>query len=993
MIKVENMNKKGSILILGLLVMAILLLIGGVFLSLTLINLSHINIDTETIQAFWIAYAGLERTIHDLKDDFGTHQQELIEFVFGEGKAKIGTVPLQQQGVREILIVSTGYKRKNSSSIAGRVKIDSTTDYVLFSEGDIIIDSSGGVADASGKTYNLGNGWNYSYQSYYFAGPMYINGNLKVRIIIRTTAQTKIIFAKSKDISGPALSLSGILFYYPPGVNTGNMGSVVNDLNGIAAGEADIRSNADRFLLTYDDFIWNGRRIDFGWDDADHYPTYTADPGSTIDMTGSRVFQDKYHSGYKIKIPYMEDITYEKYGNFVDNSWYIKDTNFSNFACKQISFTNDALLKKEIIATGKWDGVSVPSSDDYTFDYSPSNRAIRNVYVVKSNTTDKYMLYGGYSEQPYYNTITQWLFLPLSEYDPDGTNINTEMMRKYPSWTAENGVLTLKDTRHEYINWLVHISSYNYHYGRRRIELSASHGIPIDRKIKEVIFGANDGTPSYGEGDNLVLGTAPVVGVDAMVLTQEGASIPRRAIIFPKMHNATGNPATQYTWGSKFFRLYNDTSSYLAYPKNTYMEGESGSGGIISPPPLENTVGDDYDRDYPPSSPSSDSFTGTYPFPSVSSEVGYYDVYVKDFGTNTWNKKTKDIDYTVPADGAYVSGGTTNPNSHYIQFVAGKEPVVNSTIAINRRHNLPGDNNPNSPDHPDPGKYPEGFVFAKIYPPEKDCKILIDSLVEAVKINLDAIDKNNCPKDWRFPSGFQDYNKNGIQEQVEPGKYGIIYSKVPLVISGSPKVPVTIICEDDVYVQSINKKYAIDDLSAQPVGIISKKVIWIDHSAMNNNNADTEDKEVMLNKVALFTNATRLFHYGGTAPSYGNPIDGFKYMNKTRLIGSLCIVQLNSKGEKTTSTDIDGNREAKYEGGVWSAVVGTDTKHQSYANSFRYDPPRHMPIDFKILTGRKGAAPSNAESFYTLLMPYANENKNKLVPVEVYQQLLNELEK
>ncbi|OGF51011.1 MAG: hypothetical protein A2231_11730 [Candidatus Firestonebacteria bacterium RIFOXYA2_FULL_40_8] len=143
----------------------------------------------------------------------------------------------------------------------------------------------------------------------------------------------------------------------------------------------------------------------------------------------------------------------------------------------------------------------------------------------------------------------------------------------------------------------------------------------------------------------------------------------------------------------------------------------------------------------------------------------------------------------------------------------------------------------------------------------------IQKKVKVVKIDLSQIDSSNCPRDPRDPHN--------------PNKYGVIFSEVPIVVMGVPKVPVTIVCPSDVYVGPINSTSsgsnvddwshpknvigsAIDDYAGfNPVGIISGGTIWFDftfatsypNAVINNSfcGNSSAGKNLKLNKVALYS--------------------------------------------------------------------------------------------------------------------------------------------
>jgi hypothetical protein len=252
-----------------------------------------------------------------------------------------------------------------------------------------------------------------------------------------------------------------------------------------------------------------------------------------------------------------------------------------------------------------------------------------------------------------------------------------------------------------------------------------------------------------------------------------------------------------------------------------------------------------------------------------------------------------------------------------------------------------------------------------------DLSVWIHNAVKVVKLDLSTINEDNCPRDSKYPD-----DKN---------KYGIIYSQVPLVVYGTPRVPVTIFCEDDVYVGPINSDRLVpgdvdnhknvikfsckdDAPNAYPVGIMSKKTIWMDFTYAVSNQPDyincntfydsnktggvdvpSAGKSMRINKVVLYSP----YFMAPTEDSNNNGMLQIPY------IGESVYCRRNSVGNWWPSC---GWRVV---GSIYKSLdndflkVVTDEKKSIpgycgatfvYASSFRTNPPPHIPMDVRLVS-------------------------------------------
>ena len=220
-------------------------------------------------------------------------------------------------------------------------------------------------------------------------------------------------------------------------------------------------------------------------------------------------------------------------------------------------------------------------------------------------------------------------------------------------------------------------------------------------------------------------------------------------------------------------------------------------------------------------------------------------------------------------------------------------------------------------------------------------EVRLPESVEVVKMDLSEITADNCPRDPKDPSN--------------PDKYGIIFSEMPMMVYGVPKVPVTIVCMEDLYVGPINSQYLKnttpdpvtsvydssnlsdvstmyppDSIYACPVGLMSAKVMYLDLTYAPVTTAGKKvwanaycepwtRKTITLNKVALFHSVIRDYLRGSEfiyqyTPNYANQM------------GLLTCNGLMSPG--------DGWREWRNGGtGLQSRVYG-DTFWSKYRDSY-----------------------------------------------------------
>lgn len=907
--------------------MAILLLLGGVFLNLTTTNLLLLGQEHEVLKTEWLAKAGIFKALHDIDEGYSDYTLYSRNINFAEGNIKIGIVAISGLGVREFLIVSKSSLSKNSSisySLASIVQIDAPSDYVIFSDGDEKWEIPGEVGNM------------------FLGGPVHINGNLRIWVCMQRQAPSYTKFLaviKPSDISGAVVKLKGRLIYepltpYSVPQNFDYSNSKVLFADGIIDYKnqmyADLKSD-----VQIQKKIVLGEATGVEWKSnnyyakvTDYYPTNKIS-GSTPDLTEDGILSDSDHGGYEIKIPNLSKLK-ESVEDYIDQIWYINSLNFSNQISSGISFTNDIIAKKYLI--GKGDG------DSTKFYYTPKDRKIYNLYVISSDGPGWYTFSDG---SP--------IVLPEREIDKPAAVEGA-------SFIAENGELTLLHAgttgRSTYLSSNNESSVY---YG-----YEADQGQAMLQRLGEQEFWMRELSPMDWKPTKISF------------IDDEVEFEPSDYTIY----KYSDDGGTNCTWSGCFWWAFRtneitvsvapasliDIGVYKAYELPKYkFPIQIIEGGVTLSEAKYYAGGNNY-YDY------TGTITGTVG--GVLSDA-QKDTYLA--GTSADNPR----DYH-----RYWNSAT---NQFYVRFRVA--PTNNLQIKILKwwfpeaKRGVP----------------PISLTSTKfkIYrdPPDSTTYLYTDQWIDALKLDLSKITKYNFPKQQQYPLGFDDYNKNGKQDINEPSKYGVIYSKVPLVIGGTPEVPVTIYSEEDVYLQSINKEYSDDYENAQPVGIVTKKVVFTYHTPY------TSEADLILNKVAIFTRGEKIFEFGGNTSIKAN---------RTKLIGSLVKSKMNEKGEEDyyrSSLIAPKDRNAIYiayrtkpemktiktlyifgEWGYWNTELVNQIR---YASSFRDNPPPNLLYYIKVKSLRH-VTQKSVDEFYNNFEQFIG--KAKSVPSSVYSKLLMELE-
>lgn len=198
-------------------------------------------------------------------------------------------------------------------------------------------------------------------------------------------------------------------------------------------------------------------------------------------------------------------------------------------------------------------------------------------------------------------------------------------------------------------------------------------------------------------------------------------------------------------------------------------------------------------------------------------------------------------------------------------------------------------------------------------PPGSD--VGISPYVEVTEINLDNINKENCPRNPQDPN-----NKD---------KYGVVFSEVPLRVYGTPRVPITIVCKEDIYLGDINKGLGSN---SQPVGLLSANVIWADYDF---GYGMTQERSRNIENVFLHTRGSDLFITGG------------KYYRNTKRVKGSLYLGTHMIGSEKDEYSLDNYCSAQV---LWNFREITST--HNYLDDLRNHPPPHIPLYMGVKSWR-----------------------------------------
>lgn len=1060
-------NPQGSVLILSLLITTILLLLGAVFLDLTIINIKNIQVGSvEVEQAFWIAKAGVAKTIHDLKENYFQNEQRLVEKKFGSGAYRVGVITLKEQGIHELLIISIGVilgdeefeKYKNNLlpetitkySIVTLARISSTTDYLYFMNGRNII----GALPDGGEPQGF-----ILYGPIHSNSKIFITGNGKFTNSYDVTYQCGLDIVKPRDILGPAISTADILFREAPGydpsktyywkrrsgqpgysnlVGEGDINIGIGNISFTSYSDWSINWDAKYNLMDYNEFALsfkNGLPLSIYHDESDISepldPDYTG--GKTQDNTFNNLVRDKNHGGFYIQVPKSNEI-FKYYQSLIDENWHITKNNTKNFPIRK--FQNDIIAKRDLLGIynsstttdftyHKLDNIKIGVGDGVNRDflcYKPS-MGVTGLSSDFRKCDIKQIKIGGVSI-PINSNGWSWGTVQVVNYrgqiafsqlpqDTDIISIGFSGVWKLGYGGGDANSITDWyiyphgiPIRHIYINKSANTAGHPQTDPNQIIEAAtAGYTCTFYDNVGNIIQRAGGGNVQIGDIETkdayrirIIDGSGnpvPVMSADGfrmeVSLDFDDNKVPeyigdnqRRT----KVKNSGVTTINVGIGGNGVIRLFNNGPNQPGIPgtipPDSWMTSnfgaDNGNGFYIFYPPYGSM----------PTEVTQKRIDAG--FIQTRSGCEIQDVYVNGIACPFLNIRDGRLDvapgiriHNTPQSGDIVeieqpifrvyngleSDGKTGFDYLYWDpginrekgMIAGTywDIIGDSTIRLK-----PGWGNG--------GKY-----------------IGVDHYVEAVEIDLSSIkDFSVNPK---YPEGWYDYNENGKKDDGEEA-YGIIFSDVPLIIKGNPSQPVTIVCMDDVYIRNINSSFSDDDPNAKPVGIISAGGIW---TGMWRNDipGDADGMDVVCNKVALYSQGSSLYRFGGI---FGHP---YVSLGRFKLIGSVFLggeyfgdYYMESKGE---------NENNKYSYGIYTksptypSSYGQPSNYKIpyiYASSFRGDivkkdprkiPPHHMPVDFKIITTKPTDIKESLNFIENLRL---FENKNEMVDKNTYLNIL-----
>ncbi|MFH1824864.1 MAG: hypothetical protein ABH873_06525 [Candidatus Firestonebacteria bacterium] len=696
------MNQKGSVLVLSIFVLAMILLLAGLFLQLTVINLMLLERSLGVDKAYWITIAGINQQKHDMKDYWFQHQMEYVgPKEFGGGQYKVGVATLIGQGIHRAFIVSLGEwpisakeEERHRKCIYAQVSMNTPTDYLFFFEGKA----------HNFRSHNSGG-------NPIHAGPIHLNGDAYVghgpSFVFDGSANS--IFKKSDKDYGPVISCSGTIYSandsYSGGVNLYTAFGEGEILNPFTFNCSNIPSNfTDVTYSSYGGIKWPGNGgASRGQPEPVPYNS-KAFPSLTkpkIGLDGNEysypLVEHKENGGIYIKVPKTTEISEKYFKKWINPDWYIENFDWSN-GCASTTYITDEQRPRSSYATiPEYDKEMNPGGIEFGKERDP--RFIRHISLRPSSNTNTYV----------------W---PLSQYWMFNRYINARVPLEFDSPLTGY-----------YIDINNNKAVFNYNASFGEVD---SHGDSFQGLEWDGFYFKSPPLGTWkGRRVNWLIGVGNGVADQTFTIYSTyggGGTIHRQSLSKYSAVNETGSDAEKIYVGCN----------------------DNGSGGIL----WERAPGGELSN-----LPNGDGGTKYgIDFNEGIVKFGNYDSI-----TNTSGKGA------IPPAGAQIRATWSH--------------VFNTPI-----------------------------------------EVWLHKMYQVVKIDLDKIDENNCPKDPNYPD--------------DETKFGVIYSKVPLHIMGTPKVPVTIVCEDDVWVGPINSRdrlneklepkglvdndYADDSEEICPVGIICK---------------------------------------------------------------------------------------------------------------------------------------------------------------------------
>ena len=1028
-------NSKGSVLVLGLLIMAMLLLFGGIFLSLTTTNYQMITVSSDLEKLRWIAGAGVNHGIYGIKKYY-FEPEKFIPLLkewssgkdFGDGKYRIGIVPVIGLGIREISIVSESMLKEDHYAVLKRVVLSAPTDYVLFYNGNGYI----GV----GTTYM------------YIKGPIHANGSLGFDVVwqVKDNQNYRIWIMKDPELKGPVVSASGDIFRIDPIPGWYNQPVVIgvaklpwlDAYNGVFGNSAFINGTDRNDLNLYPDTLFGVDATGFDFSKKPGLiPTWPVPKySSPIDITFPYTRQDGHvekllmdgnHGGYSIGVPDKDKI-FESFMPFIDKRWYITYSNtaggyhtyFYNYAHKEKTILNKrSATEFEFVNRGTerigsvWQNSILqanvanwffPPTTTYKYAklYQPklSMRAIKNVYInntILVNPSNYYIQYRDYFRGYSYDINNCVIFNPA-----------------FP--VSAGSVLYLDKIRDVY---LVKENGGTFWV--------SSEAYDIDNTNNLVKFKTNINerpkTMDGGMGNVYITANGNLIKLNTLEVTEEGSNICLDPTVVNNFYtdniqysvkkyvngNITFKDENSYPWQKEGQEWGSPLGCTIEYDGRIY----DNEPFAIYRKPLttgtQSTVRDPFGNLAPAYNPSNKILWAGLPqIPGsgrdangnlLSDSSMHLMVYDRTLGPPVGGNDKGGANGTLDGGLAEIlpSGAVIQPASGPISNLTGSYPWI---LDPNHVRNYGIENSAmivftgTAPTINSDQQFLISYranhrqitnVKADIYDPLSSGyqNVGIAKDVHAIALDLTTIPEANYPEE------------------------GVIFSEVPLIVYGVPKKKITIVCMDDVYIGPINASYykrdgkverytfTDDDEQLKPVGIISAKAVWkyygLNYNGPVRSNGYLEGPATGESVTPVNQSWEDLDPWSSYLPYYVILADvGQKphfrkvvvYTQGSKLysIGGFGLIGGHISGSiiYPSVLDVNDQTKLKYLQNYYTDFLITNYLAEPdivYPKSFRKDLPPHIPVDMKIYESKPGNTKTVAETI-DKLKGYLSEGKD-----------------
>ena len=829
-------RNRGSVLVLSMVFMVMIMFLAGVFLQLTTVNIKSVVKEAERIKASWIARAGISQQIHDLRAYYFLYQYRVSKDVpFAGGQYSIGSLALIGRGYHYSLLASLGEYPVSTSTVTdsstarfaetARLEMNATTDFAEFQDVGTSVRTLNGV-----KMF----------------GPMHINGYATVGKTYGACC-----FVKDGEIFGPVIDVSQKINVYE-GDPLGQFKDNGTHVLFAETGPQGIPDPFDAYYnytnYKYNPESWPGfSRVFFeaksitkwqlGPYDAKKNPcaiTKTADDGTSYSYN---LLVDKDNGGKTINVPTMANISYKNFAHLITPEWTLnwshpvgKVTKISNYEIQKVPGQTDASPLGGLTTFHWWGpalnlGTVQFQTQGFNFDI-PVDRDLAYVNVAMMRYNDWPNLPNlpiGYGQNADYSgansTTTDYINDPGNlpptcvsiDYPSRKLNFTYPLVWGWWRFNKKPGDTGQKWRGRRYVWTALSRKSSVNGYSDDRV---------VDNATDQVftLRGDQASRMDTSSAFSTIYHLSPTALFPNPAMTFSWSNNPPNDGTYPNAGNlpatyAVGPGDTWEDYNTKnrvrirlCFGCYNGVK--IGNPADYFID--EWKVVPISASPLYGTTLTCTGEDDSHASLESVYPDGTTPIFNLHSAVVGCDfsngdiVFAKTIGGSQRG--------AVPGRWSSKSGNSVSGSVAWPSYV-----------------NDPGNNNP--------------FMYVRVealwshdFP--TNLSVWLHDTVQVIKYDLSKINEDNCPR----PQIIGDLN-----DPIEKQKYGVVYCQVPVALYGVPKVPVTIFCEDDVYVGAINQTHLDGDsfwdtsklhtystkaesTDYQPVAIISKGLVFSDYS-------------------------------------------------------------------------------------------------------------------------------------------------------------------